>query len=398
VLGFFVLLARRSAMTDPLLRFRAEMPVTGHCAYLNHAGTGPLSRRGAERMAALADKVSRTGDRVWLERQREVERVRGMAARLLGSREAHEVAFVENTSTALSIVAQGLDWQPGDNVVGAALEFPSNVYPWMQLADKGVEYRRAEERDGRIDPGELLSLIDERTRMLALSWVQYASGFRSDLALLGRACRERGVLFVVDVIQGLGALPLDVERDLVDVAAASSHKWLLGAEGLGLLYVSDRVIDQLRPARSGWRSMRDTFKWTDYSLSWNDGAKRFESGTLNVYGIVALGGSLEILLEAGAEALEHRVLALADRAARGLADLGFSLVSSRAPGETSGIVAAIHPSLNPSELVRRLDGKDIVVAARAGRLRFSSHFYNTEEEIDRALAALQEAGVKQSAQ
>jgi len=379
-------------MSDPLLRFRAELPVTGHCAYLNHAGTGPLSRRGAERMAALADTVSRTGDRVWSERQREVERVRGMAARLLGAREAHEVAFVENTSTALSMVAQGLDWQAGDNVVGAALEFPSNVYPWMQLADKGVEYRRAEERDGRIDPGELLSLIDERTRMLALSWVQYASGFRSDLALLGRACRERGVLFVVDVIQGLGALPLDVERDLVDVAAASSHKWLLGVEGLGLLYVSDRVVEQLRPARSGWRSMRDTFKWTDYSLSWNDGAKRFESGTLNAYGIVALGGSLEILLEAGAEALERRVLALADRAARGLADLGFSLVSSRAPGETSGIVAATHPRLNPSELVRRLDGKDIVLAARVGRLRFSSHFYNTEEEIDRALAALQEAG------
>jgi selenocysteine lyase/cysteine desulfurase len=379
-------------MTDPLLRFRAEMPVTGHCAYLNHAGTGPLSRRGAERMAALADTVSRTGDRVWSERQREVERVRGMAARLLGAREAHEVAFVENTSTALSIVAQGLDWRPGDNVVGAALEFPSNVYPWMQLADKGVEYRRAEERDGRIDPGELLSLIDERTRMLALSWVQYASGFRSDLALLGRACRERGVLFVVDVIQGLGALPLDVERDLVDVAAASSHKWLLGVEGLGLLYVSDRVIDQLRPARSGWRSMRNTFQWTDYSLSWNDGAKRFESGTLNVYGIVALGGSLEILLEAGAEALERRVLALADRAARGLADLGFSLVSSRAPGETSGIVAATHPRLNPSELVRRLDGKDIVLAARVGRLRFSSHFYNTEEEVDRALEALKEIG------
>jgi cysteine desulfurase / selenocysteine lyase len=378
-------------MTDPLLRFRAELPVTGHCAYLNHAGTGPLSRRGAERMAALADTVSRTGDRVWSERQREVERVRGMAARLLGAREAHEVAFVENTSTALSMVAQGLDWRPGDNVVGAALEFPSNVYPWMQLADKGVEYRRAEERDGRIDPGELLSLIDERTRMLALSWVQYASGFRSDLALLGRACRERGVLFVVDVIQGLGALPLDVERDLVDVAAASSHKWLLGVEGLGLLYVSDRVIDQLRPARSGWRSMRNTFQWTDYSLSWNDGAKRFESGTLNVYGIVALGGSLEILLEAGAEALERRVLALAERAARGLADLGFSLVSSRAPGETSGIVAATHPRLNPSELVRRLDGKDIVLAARVGRLRFSSHFYNSEEEIDRALAALQEA-------
>jgi len=377
-------------MSDPLLRFRAEMPVTGHCAYMNHAGTGPLSRRGVERMAALADTVSRTGDRVWSERQREVERVRGLAARLLGAREAREIAFVENTSTALSMVAQGFDWQPGDNVVGAALEFPSNVYPWMQLADKGVEYKRALERDGRIDPDELISLIDGRTRMLALSWVQYASGFRSDLARLGRACRERGVLFVVDVIQGLGALPIDVERDLVDVAAASSHKWLLGVEGLGLLYVSDRVVERLRPSRSGWRSMRDPFQWTDYSLTWSAGAKRFESGTLNAYGIVALGGSLEILLEAGLEGVERRVLALAERAARGLADLGFAVVSSRSPGETSGIVAATHPTLNPSELVRRLDERDIVLAARAGRLRFSAHFYNTEEEIDRGLAALAE--------
>jgi cysteine desulfurase/selenocysteine lyase len=379
-----------AAMSDPLLRFRAEMPVTGHCAYLNHAGTGPLSRRGVERMVALADTVSRTGDRVWSERQREVERVRGLAARLFGAREAREIAFLENTSTALSMVAQGFDWRPGDNVVGAALEFPSNVYPWMQLADRGVEYRRAEEREGRIDPDELVSLIDGRTRMLALSWVQYASGFRSDLARLGRACRERGVLFVVDVIQGLGALPIDVERDLVDVAAASSHKWLLGVEGLGLLYVSDRVVDRLRPVRSGWRSMRDPFQWTDYKLAWSEGAKRFESGTLNAYGIVALGGSLEILLEAGMAETERRVLALADRAARGLADLGFSVVSSRSPGEASGIVAATHPSLNPSALVRRLDERDVVVAARAGRLRFSAHFYNTEEEIDRALAALAE--------
>jgi selenocysteine lyase/cysteine desulfurase len=181
----------------------------------------------------------------------EAERVRGLAARLLGARDPQEVAFVENTSTALSLVAEGLDWRPGDNVVGAALEFPTNVYPWMVLASRGVEYRMTPERDGRIDPEELLSLIDDRTRMLVLSWVQYASGFRSDLARLGEACRERGVLFVVDVIQGLGALALDVEAAHVDVAAGSCHKWLLGPEGIGLLYVSDRVIDRLRPARAG---------------------------------------------------------------------------------------------------------------------------------------------------
>lgn len=373
-------------MTDPLLRFRGELPITGACVYLNHAGTSPLPRRSAQRMAEFAEVSSRTGDRVWPERMREAERVRTLAARLLGAARSHEVAFTENTSSALSMVAEGLDWKPGDNVVGAALEFPSNVYPWMSLAARGVEYRQAEERGGRIDPEDLLALVDERTRMLALSWVQYASGFRSDLAHLGRACRERGVLFVVDVIQGLGALRIDVERDLVDVAAASTHKWLLGAEGLGLLYVSDRVVDRLRPVRSGWRSMRDQTRWTEYDLNWNDGAKRFESGTFNIYGIAALGGSLDLLYEAGIEAIEQRVLALADRAARGLADLGFTIVSSRQPSETSGIIAATHPDLNPSHLARRLAGKDIIAAARAGRFRISAHFYNTEEEIDRCLA------------
>lgn len=381
-------------MNDPLLRFRDEFPITSSCAYLNHAGIGPLPWRSARRMCEGAEQAARTAERSWHERHREVERVRGMAARLLGAREAHEVAFVENTSSGLSLVAEGLDWRPGDNVVGAALEFPSNVYPWMGLADRGVEYRQAEERGGRIDPEELLSLIDGRTRMLALSWVQYASGFRSDLALLGRACRERGVLFVVDAIQGLGALPIDVENEFVDVAAASSHKWLLGVEGVGLLYVSDRVIDRLRPVRSGWRSMRNTFQWMDFERDWAEGAKRFESGTYNVCGILALGGSLEILLEAGPEAVERRVLALADRAAGGLESLGFSVVSSRRPGETSGIVTATHPSLNPSELVRRLAERDVVLAARAGRLRFSAHFYNTGEEVDRALQGLAElAGV-----
>lgn len=375
-------------MTDPLLRFRDELPITQVRVYLNHAGISPLPGRSLRRMAEFAEVSSRTGDQAWPERMREAERVRGMAARLLGAARSHEVAFVENTSSALSMVAEGFDWKPGDNVVGAALEFPSNVYPWMNLASRGVEYRQVEERDGRIDPEELLSLADGRTRMLALSWVQFASGFRSDLARLGRACRERGILFVVDVIQGLGALRLDVERDFVDVAAAASHKWLLSSEGLGLLYVSDRVVDRIRPIRAGWRSMRDQSQWTEYDIDWNDGARRFESGTYNIYGIAALGGSLDLIFEAGPEAVERRVLSLADHAARGLTDLGFTVVSSREPSETSGILTATHPDLDTSDLVRRLASKNIVVAARAGRFRISAHFYNTEKEIDRCLAEI----------
>lgn len=372
-----------------LKRFRAELPVTERYAYLNHAAIAPIPRRSAERMAAMAGDISRTGDQHWSERNREVERVRGLAARILGAREPREVSFCENTSTGLSYIAEGfVDWQPGDNVIGACLDFPSNVYPWMRLADYGVEYRQVPERDGRIDDGELLSRIDDRTRVLALSWVQYASGYRCDLGRIGRACRERGILLVVDVIQGLGALKLDVERDFVDAAVGSGHKWLLGPEGIGLLYVSDRILERIRPTRSGWRSMRNQIEWTDMKVDFNEGAKRFESGTLNVYGITALGASLEILLEAGLDEVERRVLALAGRAAEGLAERGWRVISSRAEGETSGIVTAVHPRHEADDLVRKLAGRGVIVAARAGRFRVSPHFYNTEQEVDRLLAEL----------
>jgi selenocysteine lyase/cysteine desulfurase len=372
---------------------REEFLVTERWAYMNHAGVAAPPRSAAERIAAAVAEASRSGDRRWPVRNAEVERVRRLAARLLGAREVREVAFVENTSTGLSMVAEGIDWRPGDNVVSAALEFPSNVYPWMRLADQGVEYRLAEERDGRLDLDEIVGLIDGRTRAVALSWVQYASGFRADLRRLGAACRERGVLFVVDAIQGLGGLALDVERDMVDVAVAAGHKWLLGPEGIGLLYVSDRVVERLRPSRSGWRSMREMYDWTRLEVTWNEGATRFESGTLNVYGIIGLGGALDILLEVGAETVERRVLALADRAARVFQERGLTLVSSRRPGETSGIVTAMPPPgarLEADALVRKLAERGIVLGQRAGRVRAAPHFYNNEEEMDRLEAALRE--------
>jgi selenocysteine lyase/cysteine desulfurase len=314
--------------------------------------------------------------------------VRGLAARLVGAREAHEVAFVADTSDGLSVVSAGLDWRAGDNVVGADCEFPSNVYPWMRLGPLGVEYRMAPERDGRVEPEELFAFVDDHTRVVALSWVQFASGFRSDLERIGRFCRDHKILFVVDAIQALGVHPLDVERDLVDVFAASAHKWLLGGEGVGLLYVSDRVVDQLEPARVGWTSVRDWIKWSRYDLTYREGAGRFECGTLNTPGIHALGASLELLLDAGAEAIEARCKELTDRLVDGLADRGFEIVSSRRPGEWSAIVAARHPEHAPNELVRRLAERGVTVAHRAGRLRVSPHFYNTTDEIDRLLAAL----------
>ena len=295
---------------------------------------------------------------------------------------------MENTSTALSLVAEGLDWQPGDNVVGAALEFPSNVYPWMGLASRGVEYRRVEERDGRIDPDEILALLDSRTRMLALSWVQYASGFRSDLARLGRACRERGILFVVDVIQGLGALPLDVEADFVDVAAASAHKWLLGPEGIGLLYVSDRVVERLRPARSGWRSMRD-FQWTDST----------SPGT-RVPGASRAARSTPTASWPWAAPWKSCSRSAPRRSSRGCSrwptspPAGSGTWDSRwsaraAGGRPRASSPPSHPRRSAQDLIKPLDQRGSSSPPGPDACG-SPHFYNTADEIERCLAELAE--------
>jgi selenocysteine lyase/cysteine desulfurase len=373
-----------------LAELRAEFPITEQCAYLNHASIGAPPRRTLEAISRLSAIVSQSGDRRWLEQNERVEQVRRTAARLFGARRPEELAFVQNTADGLSAVAEGLDWRAGDNVVSAEGEYPSNVYPWMQLAARGVELRQAPERDGRIDPADIAARIDGRTRVLALSWVQFGTGFRSDLAALGTLCRERGVLFVVDAIQALGCLRLDVEAAKIDVCAAGSHKWLLGYAGVGLLYVSDRVVDRIRPTRFGWRSMKDIFNWTHPEMDLGNGALRYECGTLNGGGIDALGTSIELLQGLGAETVERRAMALADRAADGLRRLDFQLAGDRRDGEASMIVAAVHPRAAVADLVAGLEAKNIIVADRAGRLRVAPHVYNSEEEIDRMLAGLAE--------
>jgi selenocysteine lyase/cysteine desulfurase len=367
--------------------FRNEFPVTRRWAYLDHAAVAPLSAPAQRALAEWAADVTENGAVNWSAWMRRVEEVRRRAADLLGA-DPLDVAFVKNTSEGVGIVAEGLPWRPGDNIVTAADEYPANLYPWMNLAGRGVEVRMVPGRDGRIEVDDLRARIDSRTRLVSLSFVEYATGFRNDLDAVGALCRERGILFFLDAIQGLGVLPLDVGRTPVDFLAADGHKWLLGPEGAGLFFARRDRVELLHPVGVGWNSVVGALDFSALDFRLKPHAGRWESGTLNVGGILALGGSLELLLAAGTEAVAARALELTDRLCEAAARAGLRVYSSRRPAERSGIVSLIVPGGDPAALVRRCRAEGVVINHRAGRLRVSPHVYNTTEEIDHLMALL----------
>lgn len=367
---------------------RSLFPVTQNYIYLNHAAVCAVSTRVRDAMGALVDDVMRNGTANYAGWYQKYEQTRRGAARLVNA-QPHEIAFMRNTSEAISTVANGIDWREGDSVVTCNVEFPANVYPWMRIqSERGIKMKMARERGGRIDADELLSLVDERTRVVTISWVQFSSGFRSDLARIGRFCRERDILFMVDVIQGLGGLELDVERDCVDAFAADAHKYLLGPEGIALLYVSDRVIRRVKPTVVGWTSVKDYENYLDYNLDYREGALRFECGSLNTAGVYGLGAAIDLFLEVGPERIEEYLLGLSDYLVGRLESKGYQVAGSRRQGETSAIVTCAHHEHSPEDLYKRLRSKNIITAPRVKRLRISPHFYNTRQEIDALIEAL----------
>jgi cysteine desulfurase/selenocysteine lyase len=370
-------------------RTRSFFPVTRELAYLNHAGVAPISSRVQEALERYAAEATRRGALRYAGTfDREVERVRTRAGTLLAAR-PEEIAFVKNTTEGLGFVAAGLDWRRGDRVVTCNLEFPSNVYPWWQLRRLGVETILLRGTQGRL-PIEVVeeSLRDPRVRLLSLSSVEFASGFRNDLEAIGRLCRERGVIFCVDAIQSLGCFPIDVERCGIDFLSADGHKWLLSVEGCGLFFCARRSRDLLTPRVVGWRSVTNNLDFDSYHMELQPSAGRFEEGTPNTPGIFALGAAIDLLLEIGIEAIGRRVLELTDNLVRGLRERGAEVLSPRGEGEASGIVSFRLAEEDPTVTVRRLLAEGVFAAARRGAVRASPHFYNDGSDIDRLLGAL----------
>lgn len=367
---------------------RQLFPVTQRYNYLNHAAVGPISRPVFERMQEYGSELLHHGlvrYRDWMEA---VQRVRELAATLVNAG-PDEIAFAPNTSAGLGMIANGLSWRAGDNIVTADCEFPANLLPWQRIGrEYGVEVRVAREREGRLETEEILGLIDARTRVVSLSFVEFASGFRNDLKTIGRYCRERGVLFVVDAIQGLGALKLDVEECCLDAFAADAHKFLLGPDGIALLYLRREAMERIEPTLVGWMSVDNPFDFDNRLKPLVTGARRFEPGTLNTTGIVGLGAAIELFLRVGVETIEPYLIELSDYLVERLRERGYEIVSSRRPGEKSPVVCCRHSHHNSQELYRLLEKERIITTPRLGRLRISPHFYNLREEIDALVEAL----------
>lgn len=367
--------------------FRDQMPVWRRWVFLDHAAVAPLSLPAQQAMLEWMTDQAENGVVNSSRWSRRIEQVRRLAARLLGA-ETDEIAFAKNTSEGLGFVAEGFPWREGDNVVTVEGEYPSNVYPWMNLARRGVQLRRVSTRQGCVVADDLREALDGRTRLVTISFVEYGTGFRNDLDALCELCHSRDVLLCVDAIQGLGALPLDVGRTPIDFLAADGHKWLLAPEGAGLFYCRKEHLGLLETIGVGWNSVvgADDYATIDFTLK--PSAGRWESGSYNVAGIAALGGSLSLLLEIGVENIARRVLELTDYLCRRLEESGGRVYSSRRHGEKSGIVSVIWAGADPMELRQRCREHGIAINSREGRLRISPHFYNTFEELDRLVDVL----------
>ena len=363
--------------------FRDRFPVTGNLIYLNHAAVSPLSRPVAEAMQHLAQDALDYGSLHYEKWMATYAGVRTSAAKLINA-SSSEIAIVKNTSEGIATVAMGIDWKPGDIVVAFEEEFPANLYPWQRLAPRGVEIRWLSIFDD-------LDRIDQAckgARLLAISYVQYLSGYRVDLEKLGGICQRRNCFFFVDAIQGLGAFPIDVERDRIDALAADGHKWLIGPEGCGILYVRQSRQDEIEPVEFGWTNVA---KYNDYSsrdMALRPDAGRYECGTLNTIGCYGLRAAFDLLLEAGIPEVSVKVQALADRVWNGAQALGYETLGKRSPETGAGIVSIRKPGIEAHLIMRRLKDAGIIVATRQGWVRVSPHFYIEPADIDKLLAEL----------
>lgn len=360
-----------------------EFPVTESLTYLNHAAVAPLSRRCAEAMKGLADDVLLHGS---LHYDRWMECYEGFRVSTATLINAHrdEIAIVKNTSEGIATIALGLDWKPGDRIVAFREEFPANYFPWLRLEARGVQI----EWLSVFDPLDRIDAAARGAKLLAISFVQYLSGYRADIEAIGEICHRHGCFYFVDAIQGLGVFPLDVRRCRIHALAADGHKWLLGPEGCGVLYVDRAWQDRIEPVEFGWTNIAGYNDYSCRDMALREDAGRYECGTLNTISIYGLRAAIELALEVGVDRIGPVVQGLADRLAEGAIAKGYETMIPRTPATGAGIVSIRKASLDARLVISELRRNGITGALRQGWVRLSPHFYVSPEAIERVIGLL----------
>lgn len=370
-------------------RMRDLFPVALNSTYLNSAAIGPMPTVTVDAVRSQLEDVSRNGSANLNDWFATKDRVRRLLASMLGGK-VEDIAFTRNTSDGLCAVASGMKWNAGDNIVTFANEFPANFYPWAKLRDEhGVELRHCQEREGRIEKDELCSLIDGRTKLVAVSAVQYCSGFRLDLERIGRAAREHDALLVADIIQAFGATPFDLPAQYVDVAAGAGYKWLCAPEGSGIFYLSERARERVKPVSRGWTSVENAWDFADREQKCVSDCRAWETGMGGSALLYGLEQSLLMLCEAGIEKIEAYLAELTDFLCEILPSKRYAITSSRAKNEKSQIVS-IRPlnGISCETVIDALSREKIVVSTRGDRIRIAPHFFNNFADVERFAACL----------
>ena len=367
--------------------FRRYFPITSTDIYLNHAAISPLSTKVTDAISAVLEKRSSGVIEIFPELKGIKETLKQNLADLVDA-QADYIAIIGNTSEGFNWLVNGLEWQAGERVLLVENEFPSNIYPFLNLEQRGVIVDFVPVRQGFIYIEDIEDNIRPRTRLLSISFVEFLNGFQNQLTDIGRLCREKDILFSVDGIQGVGALPLSVQESKISFLSNGGHKWLMGPQGCGFMYVSPELFKQLKPAFVGWLSVKDSWNFFDYRLDLLDNAERFEIGTANALGMIGLNASVNLLSEAGVDSISRHLLKIGDQLIEGLSTIGLEYVGADNHKNRSGIYS--FSAENTEGLFNYLKDHRIHISLRENLLRFSPHFYNTTEEIETVIHVCRE--------
>lgn len=364
-------------------RLNALFPVTQSDIYLNHAAISPFSTHVLQAINfALTERSTGVID-TYQQGLEEKDKLKSNLAALIHGKKEH-IALITNTSEGLNWFVNSLRWQPGDRILLVEGEFPTNIYPFMNMERRGIEIDFVPLRSGAILLEDIEKMITGKTRLLSISFVEFFTGFRNDLKTIGQLCKSKKVLLSVDGIQGVGAIPLNVEEAQIDFLANGGHKWLMGPMGSGFMYLRPEIIQQMDPVFAGWLSVKDSWNFLDYRLDFLDDAARFEMATQNYLGICGLRAATDLLVENNPDNTFRHLLELGDRMITGLRELGMEYIGSEERAHRSGIYT--FKTNKAEDLTAYLKKQKIQVSLRNGAMRVSPHFYNSLDEIDQLIS------------